>query len=231
MLRILRLIPRRRGEWIELLPEMGEPIRLPLYAVPVGIEAGSVIDAAAWAELTRESEYHIAFERALRILALREHFRRELEAKLYAKCRNGGIIRRVLDALAERDFLNDARAAEAVAEYITRGGAVGPRLLKAELLRRGCPQELVAELVERFAAEQTEEDGLGKLLDSKRNSWARKVQQLREKLEKKGAAGTRLDSQVRAQFGAGIMAWLAGRGFMGEEVRERVKAIVEELLQ
>jgi regulatory protein len=224
------LIPRRRGEWVELVPDAGESIRLPLHALPAGLEAGREIDESAWAELARESEYHTTYERALRILALREHFRRELETKLYTKCRNRTTLRRVLDALIERDFLNDARAAEAVAEYITRGGAVGPRLLKAELLRRGCPPELVAELVERFASEQAEVDGLGKLLEGKRNSLARKAEQLREKLGKKGASGGRLDSQVRAQLGAGIMAWLAGRGFMGEEVRERVKAMVEEIV-
>jgi SOS response regulatory protein OraA/RecX len=230
MPRIIKLIPRRKGQWLELVPDAGESLRLPLHAMPGGLEPGVVVSDAQWQALGREAAFHAVHDRALRILGLREHFTRELEGKLFTRTRDGAAVHRALDALRERGYLDDQRAAQYVAEFITRRGAVGPRLLKAELLRRGCPPELVGELVARHAAEQAEEDSLGKLLAGKRSAWERKAQQLRRKLEAKELTPRQLAAQLRAQFGASVLAWLAARGFDGEEARSRARQLVEELL-
>jgi regulatory protein len=229
--RILKLLPRRGGQWLELIPEAGEPVRLPLHAVPPGLEPGAVIEPAAWEELQRLAEYHALYDRALRILGRREHFTRELQSKLFLRTRNGALIQQVLRDLAQRTYLDDHRAAEYVAEFITQRGAVGPRLLKSELQRRGCPPELLEELVTKHAAEVAEEDVLGKLIASRRSFFTRKRDSLRTKLETKLGAGARgVASQLRAQLGASVLAWLAGRGFSDEEARTKARAFVEELL-
>jgi regulatory protein len=231
MPRIVKLVPRRKGQWLELVPDEGPALRLPLHAVPAGIAAGVELDEPDWAGLGQRASYFAVYDRALRILSLREHFALELERKLFGRSRDGAAIRQVIGELRQRSYLDDHRAAEYVAEFIARRGAVGPRLLFQELSRRGCPPELVAELVERHAAAQAEEDSLGRLIESKRRGWAGKADQLRRKLEAKGDSGRRFDYQLRAQLGASIMAWLAVRGFGGEEVREKVQRLVEELLQ
>src|SRR5437762_3267689 len=112
MARIVKLIPRRRGQWLELVKAEGPSLKLPRHALPPGIEAGSELDEAQWRALEHTSEYHTLYDRALRILALREHFRRELETKLFTRSRGGGLIREVLDDLQERGYVDDQRAAE-----------------------------------------------------------------------------------------------------------------------
>jgi regulatory protein len=228
--RIVKLIPRRQSLWLELVPDEGELLRLPLHAVPAGIHSGAELETAQWAELERLAEYHAIYDRALRILGRREHFRRELESKLFLRSRNGGLIRQVLDDLTRKTYLDDHRAAEYVAEFITQRGAVGPRLLKAELVRRGCPAELVEELVARHAQAVVEEDALGKLLEKRRGFFGRKAVSLRAKLESRLGPGGRAQSQLRAQLGASVLAWLAARGFSDEETRSRARTFVAELL-
>jgi regulatory protein len=229
--RLLKLLPRRGGEWLALVPDAGEPLRLPRHAVPTGLTAGTELEPAQWEELAQAAEYHCLYDRALRILGRREHFTRELESKLFLRSRNGTLIRRVLGELAERTYLDDHRAAEYVAEFITQRGAVGPRLLKAELHRRGCPPELLEDLVAKHAAQVAEEDALGKLLEKRRSFFARKAASLRAKLEAKLGAGSRsAAAQLRAQLGASVLAWLAARGFSDDETRMKARGLVEELL-
>lgn len=231
MPRILKLIPRRYGQWMDLVPVDGEPVRLPLHVVPPGTRKDTEFDTPAWEELQRLAEYHALYDRALRILGRREHFTRELQSKLFLRSRNGALIRQVLADLTTKTYLDDHRAAQYVAEFITQRGAVGPRLLKSELQRRGCPPELLEELVVKHAAEAAEEDTLGKLLASRRSSFARKCANLRTKLEAKLGAGARaVASQLRAQLGGSVLAWLAARGFSDEEARTKARALVEELL-
>ncbi|MEL7059689.1 MAG: regulatory protein RecX [Acidobacteriota bacterium] len=78
-----------------------------------------------------------AYERALSLVARREHFWRELEIKLRQRGYAEESIGEALDRLVERGALDDARAARAFVRERLRRGAFGRRRLEAELRQRG----------------------------------------------------------------------------------------------
>jgi SOS response regulatory protein OraA/RecX len=237
MPRIAKLVPRKRGSWIELVPHEGAGIKLPLHAVPAEAAPGADIDERTWAQLAVEGEYYLLYDRALRILSLREHFVRELESKLRTRSRSVELIGRVIGELKRREYLDDERAAAYVAEAITRKGGVGPQLLRLELTRRGCPPQLLAGLVAEYAQTAVDEDLLGKLLEKKRSFFVRKRDSLLAKLTAKhgaaeaGPTHRRVVAQLRQQLGHAVVSWLQARGFSDDDARSRGRQLVDELVE
>ena len=79
--------------------------------------------------------------RALRFLARREHSRAELARKLAPHSQDPAELERVLDDLAQRGWLSDARFAE---QYVhSKRGRYGPARLRQALLARGVGREAV----------------------------------------------------------------------------------------
>ena len=83
---------------------------------------------------------------ALRLLASREHSRRELERKLLARGYEAAIMVGVLDALTEAGLLSDERMAEAYVAGGLRKG-FGPLRLRQELRERGLDEDLIGPVI------------------------------------------------------------------------------------
>ena len=82
-----------------------------------------------------------AYARAVRLLAARTHFRRELEAKLAARGYPAEEVAEALDRLAAEGYLDEGRAASELVETRLARGGEGRRRLAAELARRGADQD------------------------------------------------------------------------------------------
>jgi len=96
-------------------------------------------------------------EQALRLLALRPHFRRQLEQKLLARSHPSEAIEATLVKLEEQGLLDDRQAAAGFVEAKLRRGPMGRRRMRMELSRRGAPDEVVEEVLdERFAGSELE---------------------------------------------------------------------------
>jgi regulatory protein len=83
-----------------------------------------------------------AYDKALQLLARRDHFRAELAEKL---CRKGYADEEIADALArldELDLLDDEALAGRFVEFRSVDRGWGPRRLAAELERRGVERHL-----------------------------------------------------------------------------------------
>jgi regulatory protein len=101
--------------------------------------------------------------RALRLLARREHTRRELERKLAAHIPNRDELQALLDDLTARGWLSDARAAEhLVRAQRARFGAARIRLT---LIARGVSNELIRSALADLQSTE---------VDAARSVWARK---------------------------------------------------------
>lgn len=133
-------------------------------------------------------------ERALNLLARREHSRAELARKLSP---HGEVdeIAALLDELERRKQLSDARFAESLRH--TRSGRYGSRRLAHELREKGVGEGLIADAV----AEAREGD-----LAAARAAWAKKF----------GAPPTDANERAR-QY-----RFLLGRGFPTDVVRRVV---------
>jgi regulatory protein len=124
--------------------------------------------------------------RALRLLARREHTRRELEQKLAPHVDDAAEIQRVLDDFTARGWLSEARAAEQLVR--AKRGRYGASRIRQTLAERGVPADLIASSLE--ALKDTE-------LDTARAVWARKF---------KSAAATPAERARHVRF-------LQSRGF------------------
>ena len=135
-------------------------------------------------------------ERALRLLALREHSRSELARKLAAHASEGEV-ETLLERLVELDLLSDARFAQAYVR--SHASRFGVKWLRHELARRGISEPLVDEAL---ASESGTDE-----LERAQAIWQRKY----------GTAPLDMKEWARqARF-------LQGRGFSTDVIRKLLK--------
>jgi regulatory protein len=130
--------------------------------------------------------------RALKLLASREYSRLELERKLAAKEPDPGELRKALDDLQARGFLDEQRVVDSILHR--RAGRVGAGRIRQELQSKGIDAERVAVAVAGLNATEFERA---------REVWRKKFGALPE------------DAAQRAKQAR----FLAARGFGGEVVR------------
>ena len=94
----------------------------------------------AWAFMTAKSEPSLR-ARAMRLLARREHSRAELERKLSHIAHQGDDVGTVIEELAQRGWLSDARYAEQTVRAKAR--RFGPLKVAHELRAKGVADEAI----------------------------------------------------------------------------------------
>ncbi|WP_027016970.1 recombination regulator RecX [Comamonas composti] len=92
--------------------------------------------------------------RALKLLAQREHSRRELERKLAPHVQEGEDLAAVLDALEQRGFISEQRVAESIVH--SKAARFGTARLTQELRNKGLDDELVRATAEQLRATELE---------------------------------------------------------------------------
>ncbi|MDX9768459.1 MAG: regulatory protein RecX [Ectothiorhodospiraceae bacterium] len=139
---------------------------------------------------------------ALRLLARREHSRRELERKLSGRCERQDLAQ-VLDGLEQEGLLSDRRFSESFVRWRADQGH-GPVRIREELRERGVADELA-----------------GAALDEWDEHWPRLA---REVYRKRYGEDLPPDHQERARRAR----FLQYRGFPASVVRRVVDGIDEE---
>lgn len=86
----------------------------------------------------------LAFDRALRLLAARPHFRAELRRKLLEKRHDEAEVDAALDRLSELGHLDDEALAAAEGERLRLRKGLGAAAVRAELVRKGAPRAAIA---------------------------------------------------------------------------------------
>ena len=130
--------------------------------------------------------------RALRLLAAREHSRRELERKLAPHEEHPGQLRQALDELQAKGFIDEQRVVESV--LYRRAARLGAGRIQQELQAKGLDPERIAQAVAGLKSTEVERA---------REVWRKKF----------GASPT--DAAQRAKQARFMLA----RGFGGEVVR------------
>jgi len=136
-------------------------------------------------------------ERALSMLARREHTRAEMTRKLSPHSESPEQVEQLLDALVARGWLSETRFAESRANALAR--KFGSRKIEHDLRSRGVSAEVVEHAVEQAHTQE---------LDHCRAAWQRKFGVLPQTAAERGRQ----------------MRFLAGRGFSAEAVRQVLKA-------
>jgi len=92
--------------------------------------------------------------RALQLLSLREHSRKELERKLAAYEETPGELAQALDFLQAKGFIDEQRVVESVVNR--RAAKLGASRVRQELLAKGLPPEAVALAVDQLRSTELE---------------------------------------------------------------------------
>ncbi|MBI1965511.1 MAG: recombination regulator RecX [Betaproteobacteria bacterium] len=134
--------------------------------------------------------------RALRLLARREHSRRELERKLAVHAEDPAEVARVLDELEARGWLSERRVVEQLVH--ARRSRFGARRIERDLLDKGISADAVAAALPGLRESE---------LEAARAVWAKKFGRL---------ARTPAERARQARF-------LQGRGFAFDVVMKVIK--------
>ncbi len=146
--------------------------------------------------------------RALRLLAMREYSRQELERRLARHATEPGQLQAVLDALQAKGFIDAQRVVASVLHR--RAPGLGVARVRQELQRKGISGE---EARAALAGLQASE------LARARQVWRRKFG-ASAAADSQGAPDAPPDAAQRARQ----MRFLASRGFTGETIRQVVRS-------
>lgn len=99
---------------------------------------------------TAQSDFSRLFAAAVRLLAMREHSRSELETKLSKKTESKDLLFAVLDELRKENYQSDSRFAESFVRSRANRG-MGPIKIRSELKNRGVDSAIIDEYLDASA--------------------------------------------------------------------------------
>jgi regulatory protein len=147
--------------------------------------------------VARPSASQGAYDQAVKLLARRTHFRREIEVKLAKRGYAPAEVEEALGRLAERRYLDDEEAArQYVAGRLARGG-YGRARLRAELDARGVAREVSTAVLD----EALPEDDLDAAREEARRHAGKAPAALARRLERRGFSA-RAIAQILRDRGA-----------------------------
>jgi regulatory protein len=150
-------------------------------------------------------------ERALRLLARREHGVKELGEKLMRRAgTHPEDVREIVQELADRELVSDRRYAEAFARDAVRLKPRARRLLVGELVARGVPAPLAGRAVDAIFAEEEVDDA----------ALARRLAE---------AYLPRIAGRSDAARWRRLAAYLQRRGYDNERIYEVCSAVLPEI--
>lgn len=99
-----------------------------------------------------------AYDRGVKLLSRRTHFRAQLADKLAARGYEEAEVEEALGRLERHGYLDDRRAAREYAEGKLARGPLGRRRLMADLVRRGAPGEVAGEVLDELLPDDDRAD-------------------------------------------------------------------------
>ena len=158
------------------------------------------------AELIKESEFSLVFDKVLRFLSFRPRSEFEINEYMLRKEVGGETREMVLEKLKNLNLIDDEAFARQWIEFRTHGRPEGKTLIKMELRRKGVDKEII-----------------DKLLSEERGSASEKIL-----AEKYGRAKLKRFKNLPAlEAKRKLYSALMMRGFSGETVRE----VIDKLLK
>lgn len=227
---IEQLKQRRSNRWIEIQPDEGEAILLPVGSVPGWWQAGFSVPEDEWQRTARMAQYHDMYDRACRMLARREHFAEEIRRKLRQRSQESDLVDEVIKVCRENGFINDERAAETNTEQLLAKGPIGAPKLMRELLRRGCERQLAERMVAEHCRETDNFATSLDLLERRQRNFETKLQQYRRRLSARHE-GRGLEFEIRNRLSAAMMNFLATKGFADSDARQAIRVFVDRLME
>lgn len=119
-----------------------------------GLKKGQTLSEAEAATLEQEGETHLAYQRAVRYLALRPRSRTEIEGYLRGKGDSEETVAQVLARLESGGYVDDAQFARFWVENRLRFRPRGSRAMRFELRQKGLAQDDIDAALEGWDEEE-----------------------------------------------------------------------------
>lgn len=119
-----------------------------------GLKKGQALSEAEAATLEQEGETHLAYQRAVRYLALRPRSRTEIEGYLRGKGDSEETVAQVLARLESGGYVDDAQFARFWVENRLRFRPRGSRAMRFELRQKGLAQDDIDAALEGLDEEE-----------------------------------------------------------------------------
>jgi len=149
------------------------------------LDVGTELTPARVARLTSLGEAALAREKALALLAIRDHSRFQLALKLKSRGFGSAVIAQTLEYLIERGYLDDLRFARLWVASRLRRNPEGRSLLAAGLSRAGVSRECATEALLEFS-EEDEREAMERAADRLRGRRSLSADKLAASLLRKG---------------------------------------------
>lgn len=117
------------------------------YWLSLGIAEKSEIDEETFFELENEIHRRRAFNKAVDLLATREHSRREIVTKLTQRGYEKEIAEETAEKLIEYGYLSDERYARLYARELKEKKKYGNGRIKQELFRKGIDRDIIENIL------------------------------------------------------------------------------------
>ncbi len=93
-------------------------------------------------------DHPLLFQKAIKLLAARDHSVKELRGKLRKYEQDEGLVEAVIGRCLEMKYLDDGRFARLFSESLERKGK-GPRFITMELTKRGVEEGIISQVIHR----------------------------------------------------------------------------------
>ena len=133
-------------------------------------------------------------DRAMNLLARREHSRLEIYRKLSSDCENPELLNQALDQLVSDGLLSDQRFAEEFVRYRSNRG-FGPLHIRADLKNRGVADQIISDCI-----------------DADGSQWQENLSELYRKRYREAPVRDQKEQAKRTRF-------LQSRGFSHSQIR------------
>lgn len=150
----------------------------PHETADLGLSEGMEVPPELREQLEGRQEYYLCREKAVELLARREHSSAELQRKLLQRDFSADMIQTVLSGLIQRGYLDDERFARIYAESRLRRKSIGAAKLAQELTRKGVSREVT----ERTVAQHCTDEYQRRAVEEAARKARRRVGDDREKL-------------------------------------------------
>lgn len=139
-----------------------------------GLRKGDEISSDRFSALNQEETFYQIKQKAFRLLQRRIHTAKELHTKLRQKFSDDTLIKKCIDELQQKRFINDREFALAFISEKQKSKKWSRARLKSEMIKRGISSEIITEVLnENFSAEK-EENSARELAEKKYRQLIRK---------------------------------------------------------
>lgn len=149
-----------------------------------GLRKGDEISSDRFAALNQEETFYLIKQKAFRLLQRRIHTAKELYTKLRQKFSDDVLIKKCINDLRQKGFINDKEFATTFVSEKQKSKKWSRTKLKSEMIKRGISGEIITEILNKTFSPEKEEQSARELAEKKYKQLIRKESDKRKLFQK-----------------------------------------------